>query len=79
MNSSGSASPSTCGPTTIPRISSTTTTGGAKRRGITATVTAAIAAVRMTAKNELSSTVIKVAPDYSPAARLASCAVRSRS
>ena len=59
MNSSGSASPSTWGPITIPSISSTTTTGGASRRGTATTVTAASAAVRMIAKKEVSSTVIK--------------------
>ena len=64
MKSSGSASPSTWGPITIPKISSTTTTGGASRVGTTTTVTAARAPVRMTAKKEPSSTVIKLAPDY---------------
>ena len=54
----------TCGPTTIPSISSSTTTGGANCFGTTATVTAATAATTTIAKKDEVSTSIKSARSY---------------
>ena len=56
----------TCGPITIPMNSSRTTTGGAKRLGTTATVTAASAATGTIAKKEDVSTSITRRGDPMP-------------
>ena len=53
----------TWGPTRMPSNSSTTTTGGAKRFGTTATVTAASAAtMTMTKKDSVSTWITRVEP-----------------
>jgi hypothetical protein len=61
MKSSVLAMSRTSGPIRMPRKSSRTTTGGAKRLGTTATVTAATAAITTIAKKESVSTWIPTA------------------